>query len=337
MEQQTRDLPMLFKNYIEEPTRFEQLRNALPAHFAPERMIRLALTAFNTNEKLRECRPASIFASLLAAATVGLEIGVDGQAYLVPYNGTCTFVPGWKGIVDIVGRGGKGTVWTGAVYQGDEFDYELGSSPFVKHRPARAAKKERELEYAYAIGAKVGSNDKVIEVWPREQLEEHFNTFNKVGAKHYRWKHEEMYFRKVPLLQVCKYMPKTVELTNVLAAAYAAENHDEIVTESGVIYVNRQDEAPGQDEQREPEVRQPARRSKTEAQDAPVKERSSSAARPTDASAQPTLASETERAWVKRKAGEGFDLLLEDARVTNFDQLTKAELAKCRELLAQAA
>ncbi|WP_418131413.1 recombinase RecT [Variovorax sp. 278MFTsu5.1] len=336
MTSETRDLPMLFKNYIEEPFRFQQLAEALPAHIKPERMARLAMTAFNNSQALRDCRPESIFSAILLAAQVGLEIGVDGQAYLVPYKGTCTFVPGWKGIVDIVMRGGRATVWTGAVYVGDEFDYALGSSPFVQHRPARAGKKDRELDYTYAIGAITGTDKLVIEVWPREQLEEHFDANNKVGAKHYRYKFEEMYFRKVPLLQVCKYMPKSIELTNVLTAAYAAENHDEVRSEGGVIYVDREDDQPGQERQPEDVVRQPQRARRAEpadVSDAAVKTSPSAPVYPTNASNTQPLATETERNWVKRKAGDGFAHLLEDAGITDFDHLTKAGLAKCRNLL----
>jgi len=336
MEQQTRDLPMLFKNYIEEPTRFEQLKNALPAHFKPERMIRLALTAFSQSEALRECHPSTIFASILAAATVGLEIGVDGQAYLVPYKGACTFVPGWKGIVDIVMRGGRAMVWTGAVYEGDVFEPILGSTQSILHKPLPAGKKDRPLIATYSVGSINGHADKVIEVWYREQLEEHFNdnVNEKLRPRHYRWKHEEMYFRKVPLLQVCKYMPKSIELNNVLAAAYAAETQEEIVTEGGVIYVNRQQHEEPTGEVQETQVRQPQRRPKSEAQDVQAKEGSSAPVNPTDAS---PLASETERNYIARKAGDGLAMLCEDAKVVDFDKLTKAELARCRQLLSQVA
>jgi hypothetical protein len=51
----------------------------------------------------------------MTAAQLGLEPGINGQGYLIPYKGTCTFVPGWKGLVDLVARSGRATVWTGVV------------------------------------------------------------------------------------------------------------------------------------------------------------------------------------------------------------------------------
>ena len=74
----------------------------------------------------------------MVAAQMGLEPGVNGQGYLIPYKTTCTFVPGWKGIVDIANRSGRSSVWTGAVFVGDEFDYAMGDRPFITHKPGRS-------------------------------------------------------------------------------------------------------------------------------------------------------------------------------------------------------
>lgn len=98
-------------------------------------MMRLTLTEFSKNPKLQQCSSNSIFSSIIIASQLGLEPGVNGQGYLVPYNGTCTFIPGWKGLVDLAQRGGRSSVWTGAVYEGDEFDYMLGDSPYCRHKP----------------------------------------------------------------------------------------------------------------------------------------------------------------------------------------------------------
>ena len=105
-----------------------QLAVALPRHMNADRMTRLALTAFSTNADLQQCSPQSIAGSIMTAAQLGLEPGINGQGYLIPYKGTCTFVPGWKGLVDLVARSGRATVWTGVVYPGDRFEYQLGDA-----------------------------------------------------------------------------------------------------------------------------------------------------------------------------------------------------------------
>ncbi|WP_020408966.1 recombinase RecT [Hahella ganghwensis] len=208
-----------------------QLAAALPKHLNPDRMARLAMTCFSQSKDLALCNPKSIFSSIVVASQLGLEPGVDGQAYLVPYKGTCTLVPGWKGYVDLVSRSGRGTVWTGAVFQGDQFDYQLGDSPYVRHKPGDE-NDESMLTHVYAIGRVKGAEWPIIEVWSVNKVVKHRDKHNKVGGKHYSYKNFEMYARKVPLMQVLKYMPKSVELT-------AAMEIDTAATEGrGSEYIN---------------------------------------------------------------------------------------------------
>ncbi len=200
----------------------DQLTAALPKHLNADRMARLALTAFSQSTALQKCDPKSIFAAVVLSSQMGLEIGVSGQGYLVPYKGKATFVPGWQGIVDLVSRTGRGTVWTGAVFDGDHFDFALGDRPFIIHRP-EGEDDPAKLTHVYAVGRVNGSEWPVIEVWPIRKVEKHFRKFNKVGDMHYAHANWEMYARKIPLLQVCKYMPKSPELTAAFTADYAAE------------------------------------------------------------------------------------------------------------------
>jgi len=200
-----------------------QLAAALPKHLDADRMIRLALTSVAQNPQLRDATPLSVFRALMLASQTGLEIGVGGQAYLVPYKnrdaGTmeAQFVPGWQGLVDLVSRSGRATVWTGAVFDGDEFDWALGDRPFVRHRPG-GENDEAKLTHVYAVGRVNGSEYPVIEVWTKERVVKHRNKFNKVGNRHYSFTNFEMYARKVALLQVLKYMPKSIEMQRAIAA-----------------------------------------------------------------------------------------------------------------------
>lgn len=196
---------------------------ALPKHMNADRMARIAMTAFRQNPKLDECAPASVFAAVIVGSQLGLEPGILGQAYLVPYKGECQFIPGWQGYADLVARAGRASVWTGAVFQGDAFDYELGDRPFVKHQPS-GEDDPAKLTHVYAVGRIKNSEWPVIEVWTRGKVEKHRDRFNKVGGRHYSFQHFEMYGRKVALLQVIKYMPKSIELERAAELDLAAEN-----------------------------------------------------------------------------------------------------------------
>jgi recombination protein RecT len=216
-----------------------QLALALPKHMNPDRMSRLALTAFSTNPELQKCSTQSIAGSIMVAAQMGLEPGIGGQGYLVAYKGTCTFVPGWKGLVDLVARSGRATVWTGVVRPGDKFEYQLGDAPFCRHVPGDADEDER-FTHVYAIGRVRDAQMPVIEVWTRAKIEKHLKQYNKVGGVHYAKANEnnfEMYARKVALLQVLKYMPSSVELNNAQTISHAAEEGKSVVLEGDYVHV----------------------------------------------------------------------------------------------------
>lgn len=215
-----------------------QIALALPKHMSADRMARLALTAFSTNKQLQACKTDSILASLMTATQLGLEPGINGQGYLIPYKDTCTFVPGWKGLVDLVARAGRATVWTGAVYRGDKFDYQLGDEPFCRHQPGDS---EGDFTHVYAIGRVKDAQMPVIEVWTRGKVKKHLEQYNKVGGRHYALANEnnfEMYARKVALLQVLKYMPSSIELANAITVSHAAEAGQGAVIEGDFVTIN---------------------------------------------------------------------------------------------------
>lgn len=212
------------------------IASALPKHLNPDRMLRLAVTSFSMNPNLRECSAESIIASVIVASQLGLEIGVAGQGWLVPYKGVCTFIPGWQGLAGLVNNTGRATVWTGCVYEGDDFTYRQGSRPACDIVPGENTGIEEKIIYFFACGKVNGSEQPVIEVWSNERMIRHRNKFNKQGNKHYSFKNWEMYGRKVVLLQVLKYMPRSIELNNALVAAEAAEKgHTSRVEEDGVV------------------------------------------------------------------------------------------------------
>ena len=214
-----------------------QMALALPKHMNADRMARLALTAFSSSPEMQRCEFRTIASSLMTAGAMGLEPGVNGAGYLIAYSGTCTFVPGWKGLVDLVSRSGRATVWTGAVFEGDDFEYALGDRPFVTHRPGDETDPDK-LTHVYAVGRVNGSDYPVIEVWSMRKVWKHRDALNKQGKKHYSYRHPEMYARKVPLLQVLKYMPSSIEIANAIAVTDAAESGRGAVIEGNFVTIN---------------------------------------------------------------------------------------------------
>lgn len=212
-----------------------QLGLALPKHLTPDRMARLALTAFSTSPQLQQCDPKSIAASLMTAGQLGLEPGVNGAGYLVPYGCTCTFVPGWKGLVDLVSRSGRGTVYTGVIYKDQRYTFTDGARRDLVIHNETELDDQDDITHAYAIGWVKDSSMPVIELWTISKIKKHRDKYNKIGNKHYSYRDFEMYARKIPLLQVLKYMPASIELSNAIQVSSAAEDGRGVTIEDGIV------------------------------------------------------------------------------------------------------
>jgi hypothetical protein len=66
---------------------------------------------------------------------LGLEVdGVTGQGYLLPFKGVAVPVIGYKGYNTLAARS-EYTLSAGVVKEKDEFDFRLGTSGFVDHKP----------------------------------------------------------------------------------------------------------------------------------------------------------------------------------------------------------
>lgn len=114
-----------------------EIGRALPRHMNPDRMARIATTVLRQTPALARCTPESFLGALMTASQLGLEPGPLGEAYLVPYGQTATFIPGYRGLVKLAYQSGMvATVAAHIVHQADDFDYSLGLDPFLTHKPA---------------------------------------------------------------------------------------------------------------------------------------------------------------------------------------------------------
>ena len=115
-----------------------------------ERLMRTVMISVERLPALLECDRQSIFNAAMSAACLGLEVdGVTGQAYLIPFKGKAQLVIGYKGYNTLAARSAI-TISGGVVKEGDLFEYELGSSAFVRHVPQLGSKGRIVAAYATA-------------------------------------------------------------------------------------------------------------------------------------------------------------------------------------------
>jgi recombination protein RecT len=132
-------------------SRREALAQVLPKHITAERMTKVALLCINENAALRKCTPASLFAAVMQSAETGLELGSAlGHAYLVPYGNDAKFIPGYRGLLDLVRRSGTvKDVQLELVYTKDVFEREGGFEPKFRHVPSEGDR--GDIRGAYCI------------------------------------------------------------------------------------------------------------------------------------------------------------------------------------------
>lgn len=223
--------------------RKDLLGAGIPGHMAVEREIRTATVMLMQpqNKDLRAATPQSFYTAVSVAINSGIGLG-NGKGYLVAYNGNVQYVPGWKGLIDLVQRTGRASAWTGIVRKGDHFDYALGDSPFLEHKPGDSEAHE-DITHYYAIGRVKGMEWPHIKVWSVNKVIAHLNEYNKVGGKHYALKNNdnmEAYGAKVVLLQVLKYLPTSQEIENAVAAEVAHQSGKGTTIEGNFVYINEE-------------------------------------------------------------------------------------------------
>ena len=116
----------------------KQIAAALPKNITPERMTRVVLSTVQRTPKLLECEPKSFLSCVMACAALGLEPdGLLGQAYLVPFAGKCTVIPGYQGLMKLARQSGEiASIDAHPVRVGDAFEYRYGADPSIKHVPS---------------------------------------------------------------------------------------------------------------------------------------------------------------------------------------------------------
>jgi recombination protein RecT len=209
----------------------KQIAAALPRNITPERMARVALSAVQRVPKLLECEPKSFLACVMACAALGLEPdGLLGQAYLVPFGGKCTLIPGYQGLMKLARQSGEiASIDAHPVRHGDEFEYRYGADPFIKHVPAErpftvedgAMKwadgwKPGPITHFYAV-AKMKDGSVSFVVMPTWEVDEirdgsqGYQSAKKYGGQS-PW--DSDYDRmgcKTAIRRLCKYLPASVE------------------------------------------------------------------------------------------------------------------------------
>lgn len=245
-----------FRGFLEKQK--HQLAAALPKHISPDRMIRLACTEFAKNPLLQKCTPVSVFGAIIQASQLGLEIGVLGQAYLVPYRNNkantyeAQFIPGYKGLISLARRSGEVTsIETNIVYEHDQFDLKLGLETHVDHAPNLDGDRGRaRLVYGVARFRDGGHHFEWMSLADVDKI----RARSKASSNGPWVTDYEQMVRKTLIRRMANYLPMSIELQVAIQIGDAADEGKRATLDGDFVIVQDDEQpadAPAQLEERQ--------------------------------------------------------------------------------------
>lgn len=195
----------------------------LPRHVTAARITKVVLSATSRTPALLDCTVQSICRAVMQASELGLEIGgLLGEAYLVPYwnkhskaqEAQC--IIGYQGLIKLARNTGQlMTISARVVYAGEKFRVNLADDEIEHDLDYTSSERsDDDVIAAYAIG-RLKDGGKQIEVMTRRELDAIRSRSKAGNGGPWVTDRAEMY-RKTVVRRLCKYLPKSPELTSAL-------------------------------------------------------------------------------------------------------------------------
>lgn len=220
-------------NVVPFPAMLEQFKGeiarALPKHLSPDRMVRIALTAFRMNPKLAQTDPRSVFAAVIQSSQLGLEVGLMGEAHLVPFGNQCQLIPGYQGLMKLARNSGiVQDIYGHEVRANDKFDIVLGLNRSLMHEPMKksgfpSSDEDRGAIVGFYAVAVFKDGTRTFHAMSKEQIEQvrddsrGYQMAKKYGKESPWDTHFVPMGLKTVIRRLCNLLPKSPELAMALA------------------------------------------------------------------------------------------------------------------------
>lgn len=208
-----------------------EIERALPRGMDADRIARLMTTEIRksrnakaagvSKHSLDECTQESFAGALLTSSALGLEPGVQGECWLIPYRDNkrrvveCQLVIGYQGIVKLFWQHPRAAgVDAQCVYSNDEFRFSKGLHPILDHVPFKGDDRGEPVFY-YAV-VKVTGADPLWDVFSVAEITKLRR--GKVGSSGDIPDPQRWLEKKTALKQVLKLAPKTSRLDLAMVA-----------------------------------------------------------------------------------------------------------------------
>jgi recombination protein RecT len=180
------------------------------------REINFAIQAIRGNDLLQKCDEQSIRNAIVNVALVGATLNPAlQQAFLIPRKGKCCLDISYRGLCKIaVDSDSVYDIDATAVFEGDEFYYEMGLQPALNHVPKmHEDDKDKKLKAVYAI-ATLHHGIKKFVVLDKEKITRARKSaqYDKVWAAH-----EDEMAKKTAVKLLYKLLPQTERMSTAVS------------------------------------------------------------------------------------------------------------------------
>lgn len=207
---------VIIRDTLSTTTYKSKITQILPRHMGFDRFLRCIYLAITKNPDLINCTPQSIERASVEAAQNGLEC--DGNVgYLVPYKNKgvleAQFIPSYKGLIKLAYQSKEvRSVTAGVVHQKDDFDFEYGSSQFIKHKPYTGPDDPGPRTYAWA-GCEMANGGYVFVVLTAKDVDLRRQASMGKNSQYSPWnKYPEAMWKKSAVRELAKWIPQSSEL-----------------------------------------------------------------------------------------------------------------------------
>lgn len=203
----------------------KQLDQAIPQtmrkYLTAERVTRLFWQEVRRNPTLGKCEPETIASGLMTACQLGIEIGIQGQGWLIPYKNhkkgiyEAQFIIGYKGMIGLARRSGEvQSIETHIVYANDKFDLRLGINTNIEHSPfLEGDRGPAKLVYGVARFRDGGHHFEWMSLSDVEKVRRR----SKATREDSPWNTDyEQMVRKTLIRRMSNYLPMSIEFANAL-------------------------------------------------------------------------------------------------------------------------
>ncbi len=189
--------------------------------------MRVVMVAAQRTPLLLECSPISVARCWMEAGIMGLECNTPlAEAYLIPFKNKgggydCQLIAGYQGLMKLARNSGEVTHFEAdVVYSKDEFHYERGLDPKLKHIPSEEEDRG-EIRGAYAI-ANLTNGRRVFEYMSKGEIDKHRARSKARDSGPWVTDYGPMCIKTV-IKKCCKLIPRSPELARLISNDEYAE------------------------------------------------------------------------------------------------------------------